>query len=70
MYLLFNYLIIYLNRIESILIFRLHLIKDYFIQYQMYIFNIKVLEQYYRKKYLINSFQLSNKYDEKTIEKF
>lgn len=70
MYLLFNYLIIYLNRIESILIFKLHLIKDYFIQYQMYIFNIKVLEQYYRKKYLINSFQLSNKYDEKTIEKF
>lgn len=70
MYLLFNYLIIYLNRIESILIFKLHLIKDYFIQYQMYIFNIKVLEQYYRKKYLINSFQLSNKYDKKTIEKF
>lgn len=70
MYLLFNYLIIYLNRIESILIFKLHLIKDYFIQYQMYIFNIKVLEQYYRKKYLISSFQLSNKYDKKTIEKF
>lgn len=70
MYLLFNYLIIYLNRIELILIFKLHLIKDYFIQYQMYIFNIKVLEQYYRKKYLINSFQLSNKYDKKTIEKF